>query len=249
MSPAPSPQVSLVSPGTAGLLLGRVDEVEQRVEVDGTEEEKEDLLPKLVGLRKAISDMTEHYDAKLSEVKERNQQALAELKKLQNRVKCSHERATPAAAGSPAGKENRQQPPDNAGASPAHSGGAACCPAEIDHPGLHQGPLMVPQPHAMWDAYAPVCTGGWATEYGPEWHWWGTCSGGPTCEAEFFPGIPFATVQEGSPCSPRSPVSFVPTPSPDLWSSPSKYSGSLLLAPLSPVRSVGVEAETPVGSP
>ena len=33
------------------------------------------------------------------------------------------------AAGSPAGKENRQQPPDNAGASPAHSGGAACCPA------------------------------------------------------------------------------------------------------------------------
>jgi hypothetical protein len=201
-----------------------VDQVEQRVEVDGTEEEKEDLLPKLVGLRKAISDMTEHYDAKLSEVKERNQQALAELKKLQNRVKCSHERATPAAAGSPAGKE-------------------------IDHPGLHQGPLMVPQPHAMWDAYAPVCTGGWATEYGPEWHWWGTCSGGPTCEAEFFPGIPFATVQESSPCSPRSPVSFVPTPSPDLWSSPSKYSGSLLLAPLSPVRSVGVETETPVGSP
>ncbi len=56
MSPAPSPQVSLVSPGTAGLLLGRVDEVEQRVEVDGTEEEKEDLLPKLVGLRKVLND-------------------------------------------------------------------------------------------------------------------------------------------------------------------------------------------------
>ena len=37
-------------------MLGRVDEVEQRVEVDGTEEEKEDLLPKLVGLRKVLND-------------------------------------------------------------------------------------------------------------------------------------------------------------------------------------------------
>jgi hypothetical protein len=215
-----------------------VDQVEHRVEVEGTEEEKEDLLPKLVGLRKAISDMTEHYDAKLSEVKERNQQALAELKKLQNRVKCAHERVPPPVAASPAGKENMQQPPDNASAEAA---GHACCPPvqeeiHMDHP----GPLIVPQPYAMWEPYNPCCDGAWNSEYGPEWHWWGTCSGGPTCEAEFFPGVPWATVQEGSPCtrSPRSPVSFVPTPSPDLWSSPSKFSGSLLLAPLSPNRSV-----------
>jgi len=236
MSPAPSP-VPLVSPGTAGLLLGRVDQVEQRVEVEGTEEEKEDLLPKLVGLRKAISDMTEHYDAKLSEVKERNQQALAELKKLQNRVKCAHERAPPAAA-SPSGKENRQQTPDNES---EDAPGIACCPQVFETTVQdmdNQGPLIVPQPHPMWEAYTPCCTGVWTTEYGPEWHWWGACSGGPTCEAEFFPGVPWATVQEGSPCSPRSPVSFVPTPSPDLWSSPSKFSGSLLLAPLSPDRSV-----------
>jgi len=236
MSPAPSP-VPLVPQGTAGLLLGRVDQVEQRVEVEGTEEEKEDLLPKLVGLRKAISDMTEHYDAKLSEVKERNQQALAELKKLQNRVKCAHERAPPAAA-SPSGKENRQQTPDNES---EDAPGIACCPQVFETTVQdmdNQGPLIVPQPHPMWEAYTPCCTGVWTTEYGPEWHWWGACSGGPTCEAEFFPGVPWATVQEGSPCSPRSPVSFVPTPSPDLWSSPSKFSGSLLLAPLSPDRSV-----------
>jgi len=234
MSPAPSP-VPLVSPGTAGLLLGRVDQVEQRVEVEGTEEEKEDLLPKLVGLRKAISDMTEHYDAKLSEVKERNQQALAELKKLQNRVKCAHERVPPAVATSPVtGKENVQQPPDN-----ASEEAPGCCPQVPGEMDMDiQGPLIVPQPYAMWETYPQCCTGAWTTEYGPEWHWWGTCSGGPTCEAEFFPGVPWATVQEGSPCSPRSPVSFVPTPSPDLWSSPSKFSGSLLLAPLSPDRSV-----------
>jgi hypothetical protein len=237
MSPAPSP-VPLVSPGTAGLLLGRVDQVEQRVEVEGTEEEKEDLLPKLVGLRKAISDMTEHYDAKLSEVKERNQQALAELKKLQNRVKCCHERA-PSVAESPSGKENRRtQTPDNESAD-----APACCPPvqEVDN----QGPLIVPQPHAMWEAYSPCCASAWTPEYGSEWHWWGPC-GGPTCEAEFFPGVPWATVQAGSPCSPRSrsPVSFVPTPSPDLWSSPSKFSGSLLLAPLSPNRSADVVTDT-----
>jgi hypothetical protein len=235
MSPAPSP-VPLVSPGTAGLLLGRVDQVEQRVEVEGTEEEKEDLLPKLVNLRKAISDMTEHYDAKLSEVKERNQQALAELKKLQTRVKCAHERAPQSVSESPAGKENQQQPPDNATAE-----APGCCPPVQE--AIHvdnQGPLIVPQPYAMWDAYNPCCHGAWNAEYGPEWHWWGTCGGGPTCEAEFFPGVPWATVREDSPCSrsPRSPVSFVPTPSPDLWSSPSKINGSLLLAPLSPNRSV-----------
>jgi hypothetical protein len=243
MSPAPSP-VPLVPQGTAGLLLGRVDQVEQRVEVEGTEEEKEDLLPKLVGLRKAISDMTEHYDAKLSEVKERNQQALAELKKLQNRVKCAHERAPPAAA-SPSGKENRQQTPDNES---EDAPGIACCPQVFETTVQdmdNQGPLIVPQPHPMWEAYTPCCTGVWTTEYGPEWHWWGACSGGPTCEAEFFPGVPWATVQEGSPCSPRSPVSFVPTPSPDLWSSPSKFSGSLLLAPLSPSRSVETVTTTP----
>jgi hypothetical protein len=242
MSPAPSP-VPLVSPGTAGLLLGRVDQVEQRVEVEGTEEEKEDLLPKLVGLRQAISDMTEHYDAKLMEVKERNQQALAELKKLQNRV-MRHERVPPPVPASPsAGKENRQQAPDNAS---AEAPGPACCPVpEEIHMDL-QGPLIVPQPYAVWEPYNPCCSGAWNTEYGPEWHWWGTCGGGPTCEAEFFPGVPWATVQEGSPCSrsPRSPVSFVPTPSPDLWSSPSKFSGSLLLAPLSPDRSVDT-ATTP----
>jgi hypothetical protein len=185
-----------------------VDQVEQRVEVEGTEEEKEDLLPKLVGLRKAISDMTEHYDAKLSEVKERNQQALAELKKLQNRVKCAHERAPPAAA-SPSGKENRQQTPDNES---EDAPGIACCPQVFETTVQdmdNQGPLIVPQPHPMWEAYTPCCTGVWTTEYGPEWHWWGACSG-PDLRGGVLPGSSVGYGSRGLSLQPAEPGQLCP---------------------------------------
>merc|ERR1719247_1257334 len=71
------------------------------IDGEGSEVEKEALLPKLEGLRKAIGDMTAHYDAKLAEVKERNLQALQELQKLEKRVKA-------AAAKPPTNKENQE---------------------------------------------------------------------------------------------------------------------------------------------
>merc|ERR1719428_890595 len=61
--------------------------MEQHLEGQGSDSEKDALLPKLVDLRKAIGDMTAHYDARLAEVKERNLQALQELQKLDRRVK------------------------------------------------------------------------------------------------------------------------------------------------------------------
>merc|ERR1719269_400452 len=86
----------------AEALLQRVEVVEHRVEVSGTDAEKETLLPKLEDLRKAIGDMTAYYDARLAEVKERNLQALQELQKLERRVKAAH------ASKPPTNKENQE---------------------------------------------------------------------------------------------------------------------------------------------
>jgi hypothetical protein len=60
-------------------LLAAVRQVERKVA--GTEEE-ERILPKLDELRAAIGEMSSHYDARLSEVKKRNQHALEKMEKL-----------------------------------------------------------------------------------------------------------------------------------------------------------------------
>jgi hypothetical protein len=65
-------------------LLAAVRQVEQKV--TGTEEEAR-ILPKLDDLRTAIGDLSSHYDARLTEVKERNQQALDQLNKLAERLR------------------------------------------------------------------------------------------------------------------------------------------------------------------
>lgn len=65
------------------LLLDAVRQVERNVA--GTEEEAR-IVPKLDDLRTAIGEMSSHYDARLLEVKERNQHALEQLQKLSERL-------------------------------------------------------------------------------------------------------------------------------------------------------------------
>merc|ERR1719335_1513961 len=64
-------------------LLQRIDVLQQHV-AGGKDEDK--ILPRLDNLRAAIGEMTARYDARLSEVKDRNQHALSELQKLAGRL-------------------------------------------------------------------------------------------------------------------------------------------------------------------
>lgn len=187
-----------LSSDTHMALLDRVDRVEIHVDANGTAEEKKDLLPKLVDLRQAITDLTVHYDARLSEVKERNQQALAELKKLATHVnKSKNEHEPKPARGASQEKENCRNGTVQSEVPPADAAPA---------------PLLVPKAMPVWE---PATT--WA-EYSEEYGWYSQGSGGPTCPSEFFPEIPWAEVS-GSPGvgTPKSRISFIPTPSPD-WS-------------------------------
>jgi len=64
-------------------LLERIDVLQKHV-AGGKDEDK--ILPRLDNLRAAIGEMTSRYDARLSEVKDRNQHALSELQKLAGRL-------------------------------------------------------------------------------------------------------------------------------------------------------------------
>jgi len=64
-------------------LLKRIAMLEQHV---AGSSEATAILPRLDGLRTAIGEMTSRYDARLTEVKSRNQQALSALKSLSERL-------------------------------------------------------------------------------------------------------------------------------------------------------------------
>jgi hypothetical protein len=191
-----------LSSETHDALLERVDRVETHVDANGTDEEKKDLMPKLVDLRQAISDLTVHYDARLSEVKERNQQALAELRKLATKVKCAHEHV-------PEKSKVANHEKENCSNGAVQREVPAGVPADASPP----APLRVPRAVPVWEPAS-----NWAPEYSDEYGWWVPVSGGPTCPSEFFPDVPWAEIS-GSPGvgTPKSRMSFIPTPSPD-WS-------------------------------
>jgi len=206
----------------AAQLLERVEVVQQRVEV-GTEEEKKALLPKLESLRQAIADLTAHYDAKLSEVKDRNQLALNELQKLDRRVKAratdkenqeNKAKEEAAAAPKPKPKVKAEKKPERLAPLLA----PRPRPVPMAHEHFAWEPEVYSADHLPWDAwsmpaYVPV----------------------PTGQAEFFANDgDVHTDQIWSPCASRpvnveilgeacpspglaaSPaLTFIPTPSPD----------------------------------
>jgi len=71
---------------SAERILARVSMVEETVGASATEEEKADMLPRLQTLRSAIGEITGSYEDRLKHVKDRNSQALDELRKLSDRV-------------------------------------------------------------------------------------------------------------------------------------------------------------------
>jgi len=227
----------------AEALLARAEVIEQHLEGQGSEAEKESLLPKLEGLRKAIGDMTAHYDAKLAEVKERNLQALQELQRLERRVKAAH------ASKAPVNKENQEN--------------ERTCPASKETEKAPKkekvrekkperfAPLLTPLPRTAPLAYLP-----WEeTQPNLPWDAWSMpqCYPCPTGQAEFFPGSMengVHTDQLWSPAGHRdkrdasirgdddmsaSPaLTFIPTPSPewgDRWEDVLQPMGSLLRPP------------------
>jgi hypothetical protein len=194
-----------LSSDTHQALLDRVDRVEMHVDANGSSEEKNDLLPKLVDLRQAITDLTVHYDARVSEVKERNQQALTELRKLATRVKCVHERT-------PEKRPTQDKRPTQEKENGCANGE---CKTESEPAEGSPAPLLVPKAIPLWQPGS-----NWTPEYTEEFGWWCPSSAGPTCQSEFFPDVdvPWAEVAGGSPGfgSPGR-VTFIPTPSPD-WS-------------------------------
>jgi hypothetical protein len=223
----------------AQALLQRVEVVEQRVEVSGTDAEKETLLPKLEDLRKAIGDMTAYYDARLAEVKERNLQALQELQKLDRRVK----------ARAPENKENQE----NSDIKPK--------PKEKPKEKVRAekkverfAPLLAPRPRApvAWEQELP-----WEHVHDVDvpWDAWSLphCTPYPTGQAEFFPVLEASEIHTDQLWSPAAPVrrspgsedmsgsppilsaspalTFIPTPSPEWEDGPYDVAvGSLLRA-------------------
>lgn len=220
----------------ADMLLQRVEVVEQRVEVSGTDEEKQKLLPRLLDLRKAVGDMTAHYDARLAEVKERNLLALQELQKLDRRVK----------ARAPENKENNQE---NSEKPKPKEKPKEKVRAERPMKPERFAPLLAPRPRAAWETWE----GAWGhgLEADVPWDSWSlpTCAPFPTGQAEFFPSAPGGEIHTdllwspgaarrsphepsllGSPLLCASPaLTFIPTPSPDWEDGPFDVSvGSLL---------------------